>query len=120
MRSTTRSATASGDPGLLHSEARCAARTLLYRAMVSDRSRARSSVNLRRNGVKTDGFRGGRLLVLTQVLPSIEGEGDLQIAREVFRCLPDIVFDRENFLEAPTFEMLAVDERSERDAQRHQ
>jgi hypothetical protein len=33
---------------------RCAARTWLCRAMVSLRSRARSSVKRRKNGVKTD------------------------------------------------------------------
>lgn len=72
-----------------HIDPKCAARTWLYSSIVSDRSRARSSVKRRRKGVKTDGREYSEL---NDFLPSIECGRLLKISLQIRRGFFDSPF----------------------------
>src|SRR5580658_7156139 len=79
--------------------------------MVSDRSRAGSSVKRRKNGVKTEGG-----LKFKKVLSSVEGRGGVEVGTKVLGRLHDRGLGSEKLLHALAFSMNAGNQAVDRDA----
>src|SRR5665213_911473 len=86
--------------------------------MVSDRSRARSSVKRRRNGINGDGGRYGGSLELNDLLPAIKRESRFEICLEISACVADRSFGTKQLVEFLAFDVLATHQTVDCDAKR--